>query len=227
MKKYIRGGKLYGVTSKGKPDKRFVTSRDIREAFAKKKRKPKCDFRCVFTGFVLGMLATAIISFMGEWNRIVGRLEVMYPVDFYNLDADHLSRIAVAASDPIEPAVCDEPFGDLFCAYDDWDVKRMYAIGLCESDNPHTPGPRRMDPSAININHDGSIDRGILQINSATYDDMWDRHFVAMSQTGTSSHEDTHDPITAVKVGHVIWLDQGYNWSSHYGICFYKEFDQL
>lgn len=68
---------------------------------------------------------------------------------------------------------------------------------------------------AINKNKNGSIDLGIFQINSDTFDDFMRRHGDRMRAKGISSYEDMKDPLKNILMAKLIRDEQG--WGAWYG----------
>lgn len=70
---------------------------------------------------------------------------------------------------------------------------------------------RGLNPRAENVNKDGSIDRGLFQINSNTFADFMRRKKDRLYKMGIRSFEDMYDPEKNVKMARIIWEEQGYN----------------
>ncbi|MCZ8438960.1 transglycosylase SLT domain-containing protein [Achromobacter xylosoxidans] len=77
----------------------------------------------------------------------------------------------------------------------------LYAIAQVES---------RMQPAAVNHNRDGSVDYGVMQINSV--------HLPRLKQRGIDARRLLDEPCTAVHVGASILADMisrlGYSWDA-------------
>lgn len=73
----------------------------------------------------------------------------------------------------------------------------------------------RHDPRAENRNRDGSLDRGIFQINSNTFADFQRRKANVMQQYGINSYDDMYDPVKNTIMAKIIWDEQG--WNAWYG----------
>lgn len=71
------------------------------------------------------------------------------------------------------------------------------------------------DPNATNVNRDGSIDIGILQINSNTLKDFMRRKPKQVKAAGIESEQDLFDPMKNLKMGKIIMQEQG--WNAWYG----------
>lgn len=71
------------------------------------------------------------------------------------------------------------------------------------------------NPRAENRNNDGSIDRGLFQINSGTFADFQRRKGNLMAQAGIKSYEDMFDPAKNAKMAKIIHDEQG--WNAWYG----------
>lgn len=71
------------------------------------------------------------------------------------------------------------------------------------------------NPRAENRNNDGSIDRGLFQINSNTFADFQRRKGDLMAQAGIRSYEDMFDPAKNAKMAKIIKDEQG--WAAWYG----------
>lgn len=186
--------KTYAYTKKGRADKRYKIAKEVY------KERP-FEWRVFWIGFTVGVILTALVSLAGQW-RYHNRFVVLYPVEKMSLSPDTLGMIAFGASNEKIPTVCDKPYGDLFCAYD-WDPKVMYAIATCES---------RLSPTAWNINYDGSVDVGLLQINSVHGHDPYA----------------LEDPRTNIERGYEVYQSQGLGaWYAYQNECYYRELDQL
>lgn len=70
---------------------------------------------------------------------------------------------------------------------------------------------RSLNPRAENINKDGSVDRGLFQINSNTFADFMRRKPKKLYEAGIRSFEDMYDPEKNIKMAKIIWEEQGYN----------------
>ena len=68
---------------------------------------------------------------------------------------------------------------------------------------------------AENVNRNGSIDRGLFQINSDTYNDFVRRRPELLQRAGISSWDDMFDPMLNARMARIIWDAQG--WAAWYG----------
>ncbi len=60
-------------------------------------------------------------------------------------------------------------------------------------------------------NTDGSIDRGVMQINSNTFDDFMRRHGDFLKAQGINDFKDMFDPAKNILMGRLIYKEQGWN----------------
>lgn len=67
------------------------------------------------------------------------------------------------------------------------------------------------DPTREYHNDDGSVDRGIMQINSNTFNDFLRRKGDMMKQMGINTFNDMFDPLKNIKMGKLIYDEQGWN----------------
>lgn len=72
-----------------------------------------------------------------------------------------------------------------------------------------------IDPSAVNINKDGSADTGLLQVNENTFNDFMRRKGNMLKQSGIQSYADMRDPVKNLKMAKIIYDEQG--WNAWYG----------
>ncbi|MBK9272861.1 MAG: transglycosylase SLT domain-containing protein [Saprospiraceae bacterium] len=72
-----------------------------------------------------------------------------------------------------------------------------------------------LDPRAVNINTNGSEDRGLFQINSDTFADFQRRKGNQMRKAGITSYDDMFDPVKNAKMAAIIKDEQG--WKAWYG----------
>lgn len=68
----------------------------------------------------------------------------------------------------------------------------------------------QLDPRAENENSDGSIDRGMFQINSNTFEDFQRRKPEQLEAAGIGSYEDMFDPEKNMRMAKIIWEEQGF-----------------
>lgn len=73
----------------------------------------------------------------------------------------------------------------------------------------------RFDTRAENKNKDGSIDRGLFQINSNTYADFARRRPDLLQKAGITSWDDMFDPLLNARMADIIASEQG--WQAWYG----------
>ena len=73
----------------------------------------------------------------------------------------------------------------------------------------------RRDPNAENHNSDGSIDRGLFQINSNTFADFMKRKGALLRENGIRSYDDMFDPTKNTIMASIIYKEQG--WNAWYG----------
>lgn len=66
------------------------------------------------------------------------------------------------------------------------------------------------NPKAINVNKDGSIDRGLFQINSNTFYDFKRRYPEEFKRLNINSFDDMDDPLKNAQVAKMILEEQGY-----------------
>lgn len=71
------------------------------------------------------------------------------------------------------------------------------------------------NPLAENKNSDGSIDRGLFQINSNTFSDFMRRKGDVLRSLGITSYEDMYDPTLNATMAKLIFDEQG--WGAWYG----------
>ena len=75
---------------------------------------------------------------------------------------------------------------------------------------------RQFNPRAENTaNNDGSMDRGLFQINSNTFTDFQNRHGDKMAALGINTYEDMFDPTKNMLMAQLIKQEQG--WAAWYG----------
>lgn len=67
-----------------------------------------------------------------------------------------------------------------------------------------------LNPRAENINPDGSIDRGLFQINSKTFADFQRRKGDKLKKLGITSFDDMFDPVKNAQMAKLIWEEQGF-----------------
>lgn len=207
-------GVPYGERSDGSPDMRFRSSKRLTDSKAhrhpkmgkdiKKVRKSRrFDYSAFQLGFLVGWVMMGIMAIWGLVNYNKRQEVILRPVVESNVPVVEAAQI---------PPVCSKPYGNLICAHDGWDWNKMYALALCESDDPLTPGPRSINPNAQHTNRDGSVDTGIFQINSI--------HGVGA--------EVLKNPELNVATARKIWGYQGYGaWAALYTPCYYAELDKL
>jgi hypothetical protein len=66
------------------------------------------------------------------------------------------------------------------------------------------------NPKAININKDGSVDRGLFQINSNTFEDFKRRYPEQFKKYNINSFDDMDHPLKNALVAKMILDEQGY-----------------
>lgn len=71
------------------------------------------------------------------------------------------------------------------------------------------------NPKAENKNKNGSIDRGLMQINSNTFDDFMRRKGNLLKSKGITSYDDMYDPQKNLTMAKIIWDEQG--WKAWFG----------
>jgi len=69
----------------------------------------------------------------------------------------------------------------------------------------------RFKSDTVNVNADGSLDTGLMQINNNTFNDLMQRHPDWMKAAGIHSYEQMKDPILNARVGRLILLDSNYD----------------
>lgn len=79
----------------------------------------------------------------------------------------------------------------------------------------------RLDPKAENRNSDGSIDRGIFQINQNSFDDLMRRLGSQVQDTGASTFDDLYNPEVNIALAKLLFDDRaswgGSGWDAWYG----------
>lgn len=191
----------YRIRKDGKPDRRFRSSdRLVKRLNTKPVRLSKKRVRKVkyvlpkwYKFLVLvGILSTAYI--------------VYWIITTFNLLNVEKNVISVRSGEyqGTKNAHCVGEYNKLFCnAKYEWDTKRMIATAICESG---------MNPEAWNVNNNGSVDRGLLQVNSV--------HGFKPS--------DLFNPEKNVRAGYKVWLRQGEGaWYAQGTECFVKELAKL
>lgn len=66
-----------------------------------------------------------------------------------------------------------------------------------------------------NKNNDGTLDRGLFQINSNTFNDFFRRKSKLLQANGINSYEDMYDPTKNAVMARIIYNEQG--WNAWYG----------
>lgn len=69
----------------------------------------------------------------------------------------------------------------------------------------------QLNPNADYTNTNGSIDRGLFQINSDTFKDLQRRKGSQLKKTGANTFEDLYDPIINIKVAKIIYDEGGWD----------------
>jgi len=66
------------------------------------------------------------------------------------------------------------------------------------------------DPRAENFNTNNTLDRGLFQINSFTFEDFMNRKGPLLNSLGIYSYEDMYDPYKNALMAKIIQADQGF-----------------
>jgi len=72
-----------------------------------------------------------------------------------------------------------------------------------------------IDPLAESRNSDGTIDRGLFQINSKTFEDLMKRQGGLLRELGITSFDDMFDPENNILVARILFDQRG--WDPWYG----------
>jgi hypothetical protein len=79
----------------------------------------------------------------------------------------------------------------------------------------------KLDPRAQNVNPDGSIDRGIFQINNQTYLDLLGRKGNDVRNLGINSFDDLYDAAKNIQMAKLLYDDRASwdesGWNAWYG----------
>ncbi|RBL79172.1 hypothetical protein DDE05_59745 [Streptomyces cavourensis] len=136
---------------------------------------------------------------MSQPTRVLGGALLTLLLGAAPLAAGHCAKPVSAAPtfpDKLTPR-CFEAAGARYRI----DPLLLYAIAQVES---------RMQPGAVNHNRDGSVDYGVMQINSV--------HLPWLKQRGIDARRLLDEPCTAVHVGASILADMigrmGYSWDA-------------
>jgi hypothetical protein len=125
-------------TAKGRADRRYKTTRVHNETVS----------------YLLKVTVVSLLFGYAVFLLTLKTVERIY-IRLYNVEP-----IVVVVShevrEPIELIERGYSIEDKICAYD-WDCELMIAVAKAES---------RLDPNAINYNTNGTVDRGIFQVNS-------------------------------------------------------------
>ncbi len=180
MNKYTiqKDGKTYGMKVDGTPDRRYKAWRTIKPRYVRPiKKKIKYVYPKWYTALKVILLVLLLILNAIVWSAVIAKRNAEYEV------------IGVHQGEPLNDknTHCIGEMNKLFCkAWYGWDSETIIKIAQCES---------RLNPEAYNVNADGSVDRGLVQINSI--------HGHKPSEL--------YDPELNVYHAYQIWKEQGYS----------------
>ena len=111
----------------------------------------------------------------------------------------------------LRPDIPQHDYGDLLAQYfPENEINNAQNVIMGESS---------FDSQARNENENGTIDLGLFQINSGTFDDFMARKPQLLQQAGIVSYEDMLDPIKNFAMARIIWDEQGWGaWVAAQGL---------
>jgi len=176
-----KNGKVYGTRIDGTPDRRFKAWRGklpMRLRYAKPTPKKVVYVDPWWVKLAkLVILGCLLIANFFIWQEVYIRSQREYEV------------ISPRVGEPLNDknTICVGEMNKLFCkAWYGWDYEKIIKIAQCESG---------LNPEAYNVNIGGSVDRGLMQINSIH---------------GHNPSE-LFNPKMNVYHAYQIWKVQGYN----------------
>jgi len=196
-------GKKLRYRKDGKPDMRYTLGRKEAKKATPKRMPVRHEFSlwgAIKIGLVFGALVALIMVLQAILDRpnrkgflspVVSFIEVETPITNHNIDevVEQINKY-------------------------DWDSKTMVAIAKSENgykwENSWSP------ERDFTENTGGSIDRGILMINSNTFSDFMRRHASQLDAIGVVSFEDMTDIGKNIAMAYLIYQEQGLNaWTDH------------
>ncbi len=205
----------YRITKSGRADRRYkyqpVINQDIKKRETRKSEVKTKDVRkkSFLIALVLALAVNSGVTTAFAFRQSVHALQ----------DHNRTTRKFVRPVDPesiklIPMNTEGEPNGqgehrplsvvDMIHAKD-WDGDLMEATGRWESGGYAC----ELRPNAVNINTNGSEDRGIFQINSDTFKDFQNRKGLIMRNMGITHYDQMFDPQKNVDMAYLIWQEQG------------------
>lgn len=203
---YWTGDKLR-YRKDGRPDRRYKLAKQ-KEVVGKDVKKYARNTRSNFRGWLkFGLLA--LVGYILAWAIIIlvelitGPREIISPLGKTPAPVVHAQEDSVGSRN-----ICDEDYiTKEICKYD-WDSNIMIAVA--KSENGYRMRGNNWKEDAYHVNNNGTVDVGILMINSIHGHDL----------------SYLLDYTKNIKAGYQVWLRQGYNAWTDYLNGNYKEYLQ-